>query len=263
VPASGSVARRVNAERLALLGWGRAILLQLAHPLIAAGVYEHSAFRASGWTAVTRLHATIQSMLALTFGTDAEREHALHAIRTIHRRVSGRLSTAVGPFPAGTPYSAEDPALVLWVHLTLLDSVPAVYERFVAPLTEGERDAYCAEAAWVAVALGARDEEVPRTWAAMRRAFERTCASGTLVVGPEAREMARAVAMPGAGRAMPPLRWLHTLVTVGLLPASIREQYGFPWTRRREQVLNRTVPVVRAVRRALPEAVALWADARS
>jgi uncharacterized protein (DUF2236 family) len=73
---------------------------------VAAGVYEHSAFRQSGWTAATRLHATIRSMLSLTFGTDAAREHALHTIRTIHRRVNGRLSVPVGPFAEGTPYSA-------------------------------------------------------------------------------------------------------------------------------------------------------------
>src|SRR5688572_4623560 len=75
------IAHRVNAERVVLLGWGRAILMQLAHPLVAAGVYEHSSFRATPWAAASRLHATVRAMLALTFGTDAEREHALHGIR--------------------------------------------------------------------------------------------------------------------------------------------------------------------------------------
>jgi len=70
-------------------------------------------------------------MLALSFGTDAQREHALHGIRTIHTRVHGQLTQTVGVFPAGTPYSAEDPALVLWVHLTLLESIPLAYERFI------------------------------------------------------------------------------------------------------------------------------------
>ena len=117
------VAQRINAERLVLLGWTRAILLQLAHPLIAAGVYDHSSFRAAPFAAASRLHATIRAMLTLSFGTDAEREHALHGIRTIHTRVNGHLRHAVGVFPAGARYSAEDPALVLWVHLTLIESV--------------------------------------------------------------------------------------------------------------------------------------------
>ena len=118
------VAHRVNAERVVLLGWGRAILLQLAHPLVAAGVHDHSSVRATPWAAATRLHTTVRAMLALTFGTDAERQHALYGIQQIHRRVRGHLPTAVGAWAAGTAYSAEDPALVLWVHLTLLESVP-------------------------------------------------------------------------------------------------------------------------------------------
>jgi uncharacterized protein (DUF2236 family) len=162
------VSLRINAERIVLLAWTRAILLQVAHPMIAAGVFEHSGFRASPWAAAGRLHHTVKAMLALVFGSDAARNQALAGIRAIHRRVNGRLAESVGPFPAGTPYSAEDPALVLWVHATLLESVPLVHELLVAPLTAAEHDAYGAEAAPVAIALGARDADVPRTRAAVR-----------------------------------------------------------------------------------------------
>ncbi len=162
-----SVSRRVNAERIVLLGWSRAILLQLAHPLVAAGVAEHSSFRGGPFAAAARLHHTIRSMLALTFGDNTQREAALETIRAIHRRVNGHLPTAVGRFSSGTPYSAEDPDLVLWVHATLLDSLPLVYEHLVAPLDADGRDAYCNEAADVAIALGAREVDVPRTWGAL------------------------------------------------------------------------------------------------
>ena len=138
--AASPVARRINAERLMLLGWARAILLQLAHPLVAAGVADHSSFRDGPLASARRLHHTVRSMLALTFGDDAGRDLALDGIRTIHRRVNGTLRTAVGRFPQGTRYSAEDPDLVLWVHVTLLDSIPLVYERLIAPLTDAERD---------------------------------------------------------------------------------------------------------------------------
>src|SRR5262245_46660614 len=117
---SSSIAQRINGERLVVLGWTRAILLQIAHPLIAAGVHEHSRFRESPWVAAERLHSTIQAMLALTFGPDDAARKSLEGIRAIHRRVNGKLRTGVGRFAAGTQYSAEDPALVLWVHLTLL-----------------------------------------------------------------------------------------------------------------------------------------------
>jgi uncharacterized protein (DUF2236 family) len=117
------VARRINGERLVVLGWSRAILLQLAHPLIAAGVFDHSGFRSSPLAAIQRLHHTTQAMLAISFGDDRRRGAAIEGIRRIHTRVNGTLPDTVGPFPAGTPYSAEDPALLLWVHATLIESV--------------------------------------------------------------------------------------------------------------------------------------------
>jgi uncharacterized protein (DUF2236 family) len=95
------VVHRINAERLVLLGWSRAILLQMAHPLVAAGVADHSHFRAGPITAARRLRDTIKAMLALSFGDAFEAGHAIAAIRAIphararpaardHRRVSGR-----------------------------------------------------------------------------------------------------------------------------------------------------------------------------
>ena len=106
-----------------ILAWPRAILLQLAHPLVAAGVAEHSTFRAGPVTAAKRLHHTIRAMLSLVFGDEAAQARTIAAIRAIHKRVNGQLKTDVGPFPAGTRYSAEDPALLLWVHMTLIESV--------------------------------------------------------------------------------------------------------------------------------------------
>lgn len=246
-----SVGARINAERLVLLGWSRAILLQLAHPLVAAGVYEHSSFRASPLTAVKRLHHTIQSMLALTFGDDARRGAAIDVIRAIHRRVNGHLAVAVGPFAAGTPYSAEDPELLLWVHATLLDSIPMIYMRVVAPLTAADLDAYCAESASVAIDLGARDAEVPRDWAALQRYLSTTYASGRIVVSAQARELADAVLTAGQRQ-----------ITIGLLPADIRSQYGYEWNARRQRRVDRMLRAARAVRAVLPGVIALWPDAR-
>lgn len=245
-----------------LLGWSRAILLQLAHPLIAAGVYEHSSFRATPLAAAARLHETVRAMLALTFGSDARRAEAMSAIRTIHRRVNGRLAQRVGLFPAGAPYSAEDPDLVLWVHLTLLESVPLVYGLFVEPLTEAQRDAYCAEAAWVAEELGARHDDVPRTAADVSRAIGRVHASRAIAVGPEARELAAAVLAPPIGRLVPPLASLNRLVTLGLLPEDVRNQYGFAWDARQQARFEATLPKLRALRRRAPKMLALWPEAR-
>jgi uncharacterized protein (DUF2236 family) len=246
-----------------LLGWGRAILLQLAHPLIAAGVHEHSSVRATPSTAAARLHETIRAMLALTFGTDGDRTRALERIRTIHRRVNGRLPMDVGRFPAGTTYSAEDPDLVLWVHVTLLESIPLAYSLFVAPLTDTERDAYCAEAAPVAIELGARDADVPRTWDATCAHLARTYASGAIAVGPQARQLADAVLAPRIARLAPPAAWLNRLVTLALLPSHLRDEYGLEWSPGQQRTFDTLAPIVQGLRRHAPGALALWPEARA
>jgi uncharacterized protein (DUF2236 family) len=256
------VAHRVNAERIVLFGWSRAILLQLSHPLIAAGVADHSSFRGGPFTAAARLHHTVRAMLALTFGEPVAREQTLEHIRGIHRRVRGHLAEAVGPFPAGTPYFADDPDLLLWVHATLLDSIPLVYEHLVMPLTMAERDSYCAEAADTAIALGARPAEVPRTWANLRTYVEAMHQSGRLVVGRQAREVTAAVLAPRMARLIAPAAAANRLVTVGLLPDPLRRQFGFAWNDRRERRLRMVLRVIRGTRRAMPPLLALWPEAR-
>jgi len=70
VVVAGGVAWRIHRERVLLAGWGRAILLQLAHPTVARGVAEHSGFTAERWGRLRRLHRTLSAMLALTFGSE-------------------------------------------------------------------------------------------------------------------------------------------------------------------------------------------------
>ena len=257
------ISLRVNAERLVLLGWSRAILLQLAHPLVAAGVADHSSFRAGGLAAARRLHLTVRAMLALTFGDPQERTAALDGILAIHRRVHGHLAAPAGRFPAGTPYSAEDPDLVVWVHATLLESIPTIYARVVRPLTTAERDAYCAEAAPIAVDLGARVHEVPRSWRALETYMGKMRDDGSIAVSAQARELAAAVLAPPLAPLVAPAAWLNRLVTIGLLPSEVREQYGFQWTAANERTLARACGTIRGLRRAAPRALAWWPAART
>jgi uncharacterized protein (DUF2236 family) len=257
-----AVSHRVPAERLVLLGWSRAILLQLAHPLVAAGVHEHSDFRGSPIAAAARLHHTVGAMLSLVFGGPHGSRRTIDRIRGIHTRVNGTLSSDVGPFRAGTRYSAEDPALVLWVHATLVDSMLMAYERLVATLSDAERDAYCAESVWVAVALGAVDAEVPRTWPAMSDYMARTMESGMIAVGPQARELCRALLWPSLLGLLPGSAWLNRLLTADMLPEPIRAQYGFELTRGEQRLARRVCASIRVARRFTPDFVALWPSAR-
>jgi len=261
---SADVSRRINAERLLLVAWLRAILLQLAHPKIAAAVAEHSTFRGSPAAASARLRHTIDAMIALTFGTGAERDAALEGIRAIHRRVSGTLKQTSGPFVAGTPYSAEDPALLAWVHATLIESMVLVYEELIAPLTSAARDRYCDDAADIAVALGASPHEVPRSWRELRAYIDRSYASGEIAVAQQALTISGALLCPmGHAWARRISSWTLTPLAAGLLPDHVRVQYGFEWNRVRAVRFGRMMSLVRRIRRVLPGSVALWKRARS
>ncbi|MBA2354116.1 MAG: oxygenase MpaB family protein [Luteitalea sp.] len=256
-----TVAERINAERIVLAGWSRAILLQLAHPLVAAGVSDHSSFRGGLLSASIRLHHTVGAMRRLTFGTGAQAQSALDGIIAIHRRVHGTLPAAAGPFPAGTRYSAEDPALVLWVHATLLESLPLVYDALVAPLSRDDRDTWCRESAPVAHALGAGDD-VPVTWRALQDYLDRMHTSGQIVVSDTARAVAAEVLSPRLAGLVAPARAINRLVTSGLLPPDIRAQYGFAWTARDDRRLHRTLRWLRRIRQVTPDLLAHWPDAR-
>src|SRR5262245_52156884 len=134
-----SVFWRVNRELVSGLAGPRAVLMQIAHPLIAAGVADHSRYREHRFA---RLYRTSMAAAAITFGS---RELALRAIAAINKRhmtVHGTLRKQAGCFSAGTHYDANDPELKLWVLNTITDSAMHVYETFVSPLSECDREQY-------------------------------------------------------------------------------------------------------------------------
>ena len=253
-----SVVHRINAERLVVIGWTRAILMQVSHPLIAAGVNTHSTFRDGALAPVRRLHGTVTAMLGLTFGTPEEQAQVIGRIRAIHTRVNGTLPERVGRYPAGTRYSAEDPALVLWVHLTLIDTSIKVYEALIGTLTAAERDEYCRESAGVAVALGAVPEAVPRSWQAASALCDATLGSGDLVVGADARALAQALLHSSVVNVTGPVAWASRLLTTGWLPDDLRQQYGLPWDTGRERRFQQLVAATRRLRPWMPGRLAHW-----
>jgi uncharacterized protein (DUF2236 family) len=244
-----------------LLGWTRAVLLQFAHPLIAAGVAEHSGFARRRRGRVRRLRHTVDAMLALCFGTDEAMHRAARGINAVHDRVNGALPAASGPFPAGRRYSAHDPDLLRWVHATLLDSLPLTYERFVGPLTAAEKDAYCAEASGIEPLLGIPPGYLPRSTAELRAYLDGMYAGGEIAVGDTARALAGDLLAPPA-RPLAPLNALAHLPAIGLLPPAMREAYGFPWGPGREALLGGTAGAVRALLGVTPPALRHWPAAR-
>ena len=257
-----SVARKINRERIVLLGWGRAILLQIAHPLIAAAVADHSPFGDDLGGYLQRARRTIGAMLRLTFGTDDEARKVVAGITAIHGRVHGTLREAAGIFPPDTVYSARDPHLLCWVYATLLDSLPLAYELFVGPLTREEKDRYCAEAIPAGSQFGIDTELLPARFDDLQRYMDRMLTSGELCVTPRARNLAQALLAPPLGPATAPLFLPARLATVGLLPNVIRDGYGFQWDARQDRMFRRTAVLLRRARLFVPPLLREWPAAR-
>jgi uncharacterized protein (DUF2236 family) len=262
VPGPDSMSGRLHREVILLAGWGRAILLQLAHPLVAQGVADHSRFATERWGHVRRLRRTLDAMLALTFGTEEAAARAADGVNRIHDRIHGATPTREGPFPAGTRYTAHDPALLAWVHATLLDSFLLTYELFVAPLTPTERDRYCAEASRIESLLGIPAGYLPRTHADLLSYLDTKLSGGEIAVGDTARALAREVVSPQLGWWLAPVFAVARLPAIGLLPPSIRAAYGFRWSPARERALRVLASASRLVLPLVPSLIRDWPAAR-
>lgn len=234
-----SISWRIDREVLVLAGGSCALLMQLAHPAVAAGVAQHSDFRADPFA---RLRRTLAATYAVVFGTTPRAERAIRRMNAIHATVEGTVPET------GEAYRALDPALLLWVHATLVDTAIRVYDRFVAPLTDAEAQAYYAEAGMIANRLGIPRESLPDTLVDLRAEMERLLRSGEVGVTRTARGLADAVLYPT--RFPPRPAWdLAHLVSISVLPAAIRRGYGIGWSPRRERGVDL---LAAASRRLLP-----------
>lgn len=256
------VSWKIHSEVALLLGWGSAILLQFAHPLVARGVADHSGFRGGARAPWQRLHRTLGAMLALTFGGEDGAAGAARGINAIHDRVHGRLAQPEGPYPAGATYSAHDPALLRWVHATCLHAFMRAYELYVSPLTSDERDRYCTESSAVEPLLGIPDGFLPRSAAELDAYLGAMHASGEIAVTDTARRLAAELLAPPGFRWLWPATWAFRLTALGLLPAPIRAAYGFAWRPRHERALRVVAWCVRHALLLLPSALRHWPAAR-
>ena len=261
-PGAGSVSWKVNRERLVIAGWGRAILLQLAHPLVAAGIDEHSSFRGSLKSSLGRLRSTVAAMLSLTFGDEEEAIATAARINVIHDRVSGRLRCPAGPFSNEQAYSAHDAELLRWVHATLLDSIPLTYELLVGPLTQEERDRYCSEAAVMEPLLDIPAGLLPRNATELDAQMRDMFGDARVAIAPGTRALARAVLFPPRWRLLWPLFRPVQLITIGLLPTGVREAFGFEWSEHDGRALARWTTALKLLRRLTPVSLREWPSPR-
>ena len=191
--------------------------MQFAHPLVAAGVGDHSSFKSGRIARFKRLHGTVRAMLSLTFGDEPAAFRTAQDINKIHDRVHGILKVDAGRFPAGTPYSAHDPVLLHWVLMTLLDSIPLAYTRMIGPLSTDEEDRYCQESARLGRWLGIPEDMLPQSMEEVRTEVRRVMASGDLFVTDTARDLLGDVLYPPFQLAYWPAARMTRMTAIGLL----------------------------------------------
>lgn len=237
----------IGAEAVLIAGGGRAILLQLANPAIGHAIARHSSF-ANG--PIDRLRHTLGYVYAVVYGTPAQ-------VAAVRERVNRRHARVTSEPGAAPPYDATDAALQLWVAATLYDTAVLVHERLIGPLSEADLDRVYADYASIGTAL----QLPPELWPADRAAFAAYWRSQLpgLRVDATTLGVAESLLYPRTG----PL-WLRLgmplarLVTAGLLPARIRNQFRLSWGPRRERRFDLAIAVLRTVNRMLPRRLRQW-----
>lgn len=197
-----------------MVGGVAALLLQMLHPLVLAGVWDHSSFRGD---MLGRLRRTARFIAVTTYGGAEEAEAAIAKVREVHPRVSGTL-------PDGTPYSADDPHLLAWVHVTEAISFLDAWIRYSEPdMTRADQDRYFAEFARIAEALGA--DPIPRNRAEADALV--AAIRPELRADARTREVARMVLeQPVPRLTMKPFQALTFQAAVDLLPEWARRMHG-------------------------------------
>ncbi len=218
-----SVMWRVQRESAVFLGAGAALLLQTAHPFVAQGVADHSRALADP---LGRYYRTFRPVFAMVFGTGDDALGAARRVRAVHGRIHGVLPEAVGAWPAGTRYAADDARALFWVHATLWHTSVQVYERMFGPLTE--KDRYYDETKRFAALFGLSEGTLPASWSDFEARFAETLVSGEIGVGGAGRligDYFLSAAHGSFGRVLP--KWYRTL-TASLLPRSFCQAFGLP-----------------------------------
>lgn len=233
-----------------LLGGPAALLLQVAHPLVAAGVDQHSDFRRDP---VGRLHRTVDTTLAVVFGTPEQARRALERINERHVSVRGRSA-------GGGAYDARDPALLLWVQTTLVLTSLRLYELVMGPLAADDREAYWAETIPIAAALGIPRSMLPPTIAALER-HEREVLEREVIPDATSRGVGRAVLRP-FGWIPDAAYWPSDVLAAGLLPPRLRAAFGLRWRRRERVAFRAAIAALRLLRAVLPERLTVVPQAR-
>jgi len=247
-----SLTWRLHEEQWLILAGARAFLMQAAHPIVAQGALDHSAFAEDPFG---RVYRTIRGMAVLIFGTSAEANAMARHINLLHHTVQGTLSENIGRYQAGEHYSAMEPLPLLWVHIAFVDSLLTAYKMFVGPLTPAQCEQYWQESCRYARHLGLTDATLPATYAAAQQHIREALPSGEIAIGTAAHFIAREVLFPHLPLLRRPLWMIVRVITIGQLPPDIRKAYGLRWNIAHRVGFLMARGMMRLLRRIFPKAL--------
>jgi uncharacterized protein (DUF2236 family) len=262
-----SMLRIVHRERAVALSGPRALLMQAAHPLAVTGLLAHSNAIEEPYE---RLARTAAIMDTIGFGTKADADRVTKRVRGMHRRVRGTIPSDAGPYPAGTPYAADQADLLLWVLFTLVDSGIVVYSKYVRSMSDAEQAAYWEDYKVVGELFALKRSDMPDTLRDLRDYKREMLTSGKLEVNDWARTRAREIVLePPVPLPIQPLLQTANFITIALLPDEIRKQYRLadwpvpPMLVRRAMVAGGAEYVKRVVIPLMPDNLRLVPSARA
>jgi uncharacterized protein (DUF2236 family) len=249
--AQSMIARYAGDLRL-LPTAGYTLLLQVSHPTVGAGVRDHSDFVEDPWG---RLLRTLDFVYLLTYADDEDAAATCRYVRDLHKRIKGFT-------PDGTRYHALEPEAYAWVHATLGEAFVTGHKRFGRPMRRWEVEQFWGEWRELGHYLGVRDRDLPPTWAGFQRYFDAMVAD-RLQDNQTVHDVLGALSRPAAppvsvldSRAWPvasrPAGHILSLVTVGLLPPTLRARFGLSWSRHQELELRALAAAARSTTPILP-----------
>jgi uncharacterized protein (DUF2236 family) len=232
----GDLIRTIGREGILIAAGGAASILQTSHPKVGQGVHDHS------YTfddPLRRLQNTMGWVYIVVFGSEAEAEQLSAVIRRMHGRVTG------------PGYEANDPDLQVWVAGTLFAVAAQFYQEvFRHRFTPAEMEEFYRQSTTYATILGCPADALPATYPEFREYYAKMV--HTLQINDASRAIARGVLHPTLPWFFRPGLAAIRLITTGLMPAPVREQYGWPWTPARQRRFRLLMNVLALVYPRLP-----------
>lgn len=231
-----------------VMGAGRALLLQIAHPWVTQGVDHHSRTRTDP---IGRGRRTFTNVLSITFGSLDQALAAAQRVHAVHKHIQGSMDYSSGGFVQGEEYRANEVNALMWVHATLWDSAMRMYETVVEPVGDVDKERYYEETKLFALLFGIPEEALPPNWSAFLDYNRRMWESEQLAVSPAALQLVDFLftpLMPGLG---PVMRWMK-MITAATLPERLRQAFALEYSSATPQRYERAARQMQRLHRHLP-----------